>query len=562
MHDVAIIGGGPAGSTCASFLRKYGRLDVVVLEREKFPRDHVGESGLPPMCRILDEMGCWDKVEAANFPVKIGATYKWGRSPELWDFEFYPSDLFKDEPRPAKYEGQRKWTAFQVDRAVYDQILLDHAQSLGAEVRQQTQVRKVLHDGERVEGLELDSGEVVQARYYVDGSGHSGLLRRALGVEADVATSLQNIAMWDYWQNADWAVKIGVGGTRVQVMSVDYGWIWFIPLGPTRTSVGLIVPASYYKDSGRKPEDLYLEAIQSEPRIRELMKRATSEGGFQTTKDWSFIAKRQCGPNWFLAGESAGFADPILAAGLTLTHAGARDCAMTILELLRGAKSSDWLLTEYHDRQTERITSHIRFADYWYTSNEQFTDLKAFTAQIAAENGLVMTPEKAWAWLAQGGFIDNDANLGPAGFGINQVKTLGCFLAEIPSDSVLKTCNVFRLNVEGAVEKPRAQYGEGFVSETRCLVRGKRVLPLVGVFEFVVEILKEASTTQEIAEVLKRKIAEQNNDPGFINEYVGRVPHAIEAMTSDGWIDASYDPATKLRDLPERVARILKWNED
>ena len=164
--------------------------------------------------------------------------------------------------------------------------------------------------------------------------------------------------------------------------------------------------------------------------------------------------------------------------------------------------------------------------------------------------------------MAQGGFIDNDANLGPAGFSIDQVKTLGTFLAEVPTDSVLKTCNVFKLNRQGAFEKPRAHYGQGFVSETRCLVRGSRVLPLVGIFEFVTDVLKEASTTSEIAEVLKRKIAEQNNDQGFINEVIGRVPHAIEAMTSDGWIVATYDPATPLRDLPERVARILKWNED
>jgi 2-polyprenyl-6-methoxyphenol hydroxylase-like FAD-dependent oxidoreductase len=90
--DVAIVGGGPAGSTCASLLRKYrSELRVLVLEREEFPRDHVGESQLPPIGKVLDEMGCWDKVEAAGFPIKLGATFKWGRSKELWDFEFFPS---------------------------------------------------------------------------------------------------------------------------------------------------------------------------------------------------------------------------------------------------------------------------------------------------------------------------------------------------------------------------------------------------------------------------------------------------------------------------------------
>lgn len=93
--DVIVIGGGPAGSTLGTLLRKYNpALNVLILEKEQFPREHVGESQLPPISKILDEMGCWDKVEAANFPIKIGATYRWGSSPKLWDFEFLPVRQF------------------------------------------------------------------------------------------------------------------------------------------------------------------------------------------------------------------------------------------------------------------------------------------------------------------------------------------------------------------------------------------------------------------------------------------------------------------------------------
>src|SRR5437763_369759 len=113
-YDIAIIGGGPTGSTLATYLKQHKPdLKVVVLEREIFPRDHVGESQLPVVSLILNEMGVWDKVEAAGFPIKIGATYKWGRTKELWDFEFIPPDEFKDQERPAKFEGQRTATAFQ-----------------------------------------------------------------------------------------------------------------------------------------------------------------------------------------------------------------------------------------------------------------------------------------------------------------------------------------------------------------------------------------------------------------------------------------------------------------
>src|SRR5471030_3177304 len=137
--DVAIIGGGPAGATAGVLLKKYNPdLRVTVFEREKFPRDHIGESQLPAISSILNEMGCWDKVEAANFPIKIGSTNRWGKNPELWDFEFVRSEDFIDAPRPGKYEGIRRSTAFQVDRAIYDKILLDHTAEMGVDVRQGT----------------------------------------------------------------------------------------------------------------------------------------------------------------------------------------------------------------------------------------------------------------------------------------------------------------------------------------------------------------------------------------------------------------------------------------
>ena len=252
--DVVIVGGGPSGSTVSSLLKKYNPdLSVMILEKAKFPREHVGESQLPGISAILDEMGVWDKVEAANFPVKLGGSYTWGKDADAWDFDFYPAEEFEDQERPAKYEGQRRHTAFQVERDRYDEILLRHSEELGTIVREETMVREVMVNGDRIEGLKLTTGEVIKARHYVDGSGDAAILRKALGVESDAPTHLRNVAFWDYWDNAKWAVEIGVGGTRVQVRSLPYGWIWFIPLGPSRASVGLICPSEYYKESGMSP---------------------------------------------------------------------------------------------------------------------------------------------------------------------------------------------------------------------------------------------------------------------------------------------------------------------
>lgn len=561
-YDVAIIGGGPAGSTTGSLLKKYRPdLRVLILEREQFPRDHVGESQLPPISKVLNEMGCWDKVEAADFPIKIGATYRWGKSPELWDFEFYPSKNFVDEPRPAQYAGQRLWTAFQVDRSIYDTILLDHAEELGCEVRQQTKVQKVLTEGDSVSGLLLEDGSEIHAQYYIDASGHSGILRRAMGVAADSPTSLQNIAIWDYWNNAEWAVGIGIGGTRVQVMSLGYGWLWFIPIQPTRTSLGLVIPAEYYKRLKQSPEEIYLKAVQEDPLIADLTQNASREGNLQTTKDWSFLAARQVGENWFLAGESAGFADPILAAGLSLAQTGAREAAYTILELFRGKLDGSWLKDEYQQRQTRRIGNHIRFADYWYTANAQFADLKDFTAQIAQENGLDLSPDKSWAWLAQGGFIDEDASFGAAGFSIDQLKDLGDFMHDVEVPTVLTSNNVFKLHLRGAQWRDLAYYREGRIEKVGAYVRNGKTLPLVGVFEAVVDILQRDSRIPGILECI-RQLAENNqNNYEYMTGVILKIHEAFEAMISDGWIEASYDRAIPLPPVPHRLT-YLQWNKD
>ena len=294
--DVAIIGGGPAGSTAGSVLKTYRPdLRVAILEREAFPRDHVGESQLPAISDVLEEIGAWNKVEAAGFPIKIGATYRWGRTDELWDFEFLAGTSFTDEPRPARYEGQRRQTAFQVDRAIYDKVLLDHAASLGCEVRERTKVRQVPRAGDRVLGLDLESGETLEARWYIDASGDSGILRRALEVGVAAPTVLRNIAFWDYWQDAEWAVTLGEGGTRIQVLSLGWGWIWFIPISPTRTSIGLVLPSEYFKRSGKTKEELYAEAIAADPLVASLTKNAVREGTVQSTRDWNFLADRVSG---------------------------------------------------------------------------------------------------------------------------------------------------------------------------------------------------------------------------------------------------------------------------
>lgn len=542
-YDVIIAGGGPAGSTTGGLLKKYRPdLRVLIAEREKFPREHVGESQLPQIGAILHELEVWDEVERADFPVKIGATYRWGREPELWDFNFINPKDFEGHTRPAPYEGVRRATALQVDRAKYDKILLDHAGRLGCEVRQKTAVVEVHRDGDTVRGLKLSDGQVVWGRYYVDASGYVGVLRRALEVPVDCPTVLKNIAIWDYWDNTAWADTIGTGGTRVQVMSVDFGWLWFIPLGPTRTSLGLVCPVAYYKQAGKPPEQLYQEALKKSDRIQELLQGAHCENQLRTTNDWSFVTERLTGPNWFLVGECAGFADPILAAGLTLTHVGARELAYTLLALFDAAHEPDWLKRHYQEYQQRRVRQHMRFADFWYAANGQFNDLQEHCSAIAKESGLTMSARQAWAWLAQGGFT-NDV-LGQAGIGgldltgMNQVtqRFLDEDLAWNADDK-----NIFRLKLDGAEHTHIPDYRNGKVVPVECYLRGGHRLALSGVTHVLFLALQRAEDIQSIlnvaGEILRAKI------PANVHQLaLKQMLQVLEVLVAEGWVEASLDP--------------------
>ena len=490
-------------------------------------------------------MGCWEKVEGAGFPIKIGATYRWGRTSDLWDFEFLPGDQFEDRPRPDVYQGQRELTAFQVDRAVYDKILLDHARETGCRVYERTGVRKVAVEGDRVEGLELTDGRRVSARWTVDASGHAGILRRAMGVEIEAPTTLQNVAIWDYWQNAEWAVSLGVGGTRVQVMSLGYGWLWFIPLGPTRTSIGLVLPAATLKASGLSPAEIYAKAISEEPLIRRLTENATPEGALQTTKDWSFVAERTSGANWFLAGESAGFADPILAAGMTLTHQGARECAYTILEADRGVLEKAWLLESYDDLQRRRIRQHIRFADYWYSANGQFSDLQEYCTQIAADAGLDLDPQKAFQWLGTGGFANEEIDT--VGIGVTDVRSLKALTGRMVNGESrweIAGFNVFEPNLAGASRVWLPRYRAGRVERVRTYVRDGKRLPQAAGYQAVLTVLKAAPDLLRIlhnAEVIRR----QDHPEMAPEAYQALFLQYLETMLTEGWVVGRLDP-----DLP------------
>ena len=234
---------------------------------------------------------------------------------------------------------------------------------------------------------------------------------------------------------------------------MPYGWIWFIPIGSTRTSIGLVCPAEYYKDAGLAAEELYHKSLRTQSDIWKLLRNAKPEGRVMTCRDWSHLADRTVGENWFLCGEAAGFADPILSAGMTLAHQSARDATYTILELRRGELDPVWLRQRYDEKNRRTIRSHIQFAQYWYAANSCFTELKEHCAGIAAEAGLNLDPVEAWNWIGQGGFTSESETIASAGTldPASAKKILELFDSKQRKATwLIDGHNIFRLDLRGA----------------------------------------------------------------------------------------------------------------
>ncbi|MFM7115093.1 MAG: NAD(P)/FAD-dependent oxidoreductase [Planctomycetota bacterium] len=550
-YDVAVIGGGPGGSTTAAYLKKYSpQLRVALIEREEFPREHVGESQLPPIGRVLHEIGAWDKVEAAGFPIKLGASYTWGKTTEPWTFGFIPEAEIGDRTRPAKFAGWRRRVALQVDRAKYDQILLDHARELGADVLQPCKALRVRTDGagatRRVTGLELETGRVLTARYYVDASGNSAIIRRDLGVKVDAPSLLRNVAFWNYWE-ADGlnSAMLEGGAMRVLIRSVSFGWIWYIVLSDRRTSVGLVCNAEFYKQSGKKPEELYRQAIAQEPELSRLLSHAVCTNKLSSANDWSYVAEESCGENWFLVGESLGFADPILAAGLTLTHTSAEHCAATILELDRDEQSPVWLRSQYHETQTQRVRQHIKFAEYWYSANGLFTDVLDNCREIASAAGLSFDPQEAFRWLSNGGIDDVSGQAAIGGLSLAGIKMVQQHFSHTDPAGVtfaIDGMNSFKLDLSGAKSEMVASVKGGRIVPVSILRRGLQRLPLNGIYGLVYSSLQSSGELEPFLLALKQRIQAAFKDDQSRKAAFKESLLCLEGMVAQGWVHCSYLP--------------------
>lgn len=332
--DVLVIGGGPAGSTAAALLARKG-WRVALLEKDRHPRFHIGESLLPMNLPILERLGVLDQVRAigvhklgADFPLRDAAgsthVFRFGRA------------------LSPKYDH-----AFHVRRDEFDQLLFEHARSQGVEVREQATVTRVAFEGDRpavVHARTADGGALrYRVRYLVDASGRDTFLGNALRLKRK-STQHQSAAIFSHFKGVE--RREGEDAGNITVDRFEHGWYWLIPLPDDVMSVGAVCFPEYLRqrnrdaghagrDQASRNEAFLMQTLEAAPTVWSRMRQATRVAPVHVTGNYSYACTRMAGPGWVMAGDAYAFIDPVFSSGVYLGMDSAERAAAVVDGTLR-----------------------------------------------------------------------------------------------------------------------------------------------------------------------------------------------------------------------------------
>jgi flavin-dependent dehydrogenase len=346
--DVIVIGGGPAGATAATLLAQQG-LDVLVFERERFPRFHIGESLIPETYWVLQRLNMLPKMQRSHFVKKhsvqfVNAAGKLSAPFYFWD----------NKP----HECSQTW---QVVRSEFDKMMLDNAREHGAKVHEATRVVDVHFEGERAVGVTVqrEDGhpETARAAVVVDASGQLGVLQNRFRLRV-WDPILNKGAVWTYWRGAYRDTGRDEGATMVLQTADKKGWFWYIPLHDDIVSVGIVAPARTMLRGKTGREQIYTDALAQCPAVGDRISGARRETGYFVTKDYSYRATRNAGDGWVMIGDAYAFLDPLYSSGVLLALRSGEMAADAIVEGLAKGDTSGTQLGRWkavYDQGVDRM---------------------------------------------------------------------------------------------------------------------------------------------------------------------------------------------------------------
>ncbi|KAF9076882.1 hypothetical protein BDP27DRAFT_1379798 [Rhodocollybia butyracea] len=383
---ILVIGGGPAGAYTASVLAREG-LEVTVLEKDHFPRYHIGESMLPSFNAFLDFIGAKDKVKECGFVKKPGAAIKLNQ--------------YKREGYTNFIQFNLENSAWNVLRSEFDELLLKHSAECGARVFNGITINEIQFsssDKNRPVSASWSSKDGGQSGnisfdWLVDASGRNGIMSTKYLKNRRFNESLRNIATWGYWTGAG----VYAPGTDrenapwFEALTDETGWAWFIPLHNGTVSVGVViaeksqrVKKSQHKASAEQDSSLsyYLEQLKFAPGVRRLLGDATfNSPAVKSAGDYSYsaVSNQYAGPHYRIAGDAGAFIDPLFSSGIHLAFSGGLVAASTICASIKGNCTEDEAIA-FHNSKIG--TSYTRFlVVVWAT----YRQMKSQTAPILAE---------------------------------------------------------------------------------------------------------------------------------------------------------------------------------
>ncbi len=355
IYDALIVGGGPGGSTAAYYLAKAGR-SVLLLEKDRFPRFHIGESLLPYNRTIFEEMGLQEKLAQAGFPKKTGAQFHLGNGSKSLLFSF----------RTGRYTRENE--AIQVERSTFDHILLEHARGSGVEVLEEHTVTRATTrpDGAQVEATDHSGRKKhFNARFLIDASGRSNLTGNQEGLRM-VHPHLKKVAIFGHFAG----VRLDEGERKgdTVIIRMENKWFWLIPLAEDKVSIGCVMDQEELGRAGRTPEELFHNFWRKSAPLRERMGQARLLGNLQVTSDFSYRNRRLVGPRLLRVGDAAAFMDPIFSAGVYLAMYSGKLAARTVHAALQAGDDGGRQLNAYEKRFVRAMKQYWEMVERFYTT--------------------------------------------------------------------------------------------------------------------------------------------------------------------------------------------------